>query len=423
VFLNGRKIGSTGSPPPRFDKATLARRFYPLPREAIRFGEHNELAIHVYNASRFGGLLGPAPRIDRWDRLLRFMVLRDLLDFSFSTLLFTLALFHLALFLTQRDAYEHAAFAAFLVAAGLHFLTYATWGPAQLLGGSANFRLNVVTFLLAIVALPPTVYRLAHRHLPPAIIGAETILVLGAAFAVVWRDEGDLYFWMYLGEAAAIGLAALMIVIFASLARQRHPWARRLLYATVALLGVVLADILVDLGVLPRSGVTVGELYTPFALAPFAVLLSLALAFSWVERRWGEPRDFATGLISKDRFSARLRIELLERTGDRDALLLQAVEALRRALRQIDLLARYDPETFALLLAETEERGAIATLERLRHVVAEELLGSQARARTTAGVVQFRAGRHTGAEDLLAEAEAALYAALSEGGDCTTTAP
>ena len=75
------------------------------------------------------------------------------------------------------------------------------------------------------------------------------------------------------------------------------------------------------------------------------------------------------------------------------------------------------------LLADTEERGAIATLERLRHAVVEALHGGGVRPRTTAGVVQYRAGRHPGADEVVAEAEAALYAALSEGGDCTTTAP
>jgi diguanylate cyclase (GGDEF)-like protein len=442
VFLNGRSIGSTGASPPRFDKATLARRFYPLPREAIRYGEYNELAIHVYNGARFGGLLGPAPRIDRWDRLLRFMVLRDLLDFSFATLLWTLALFHLALFLTQRDAVEHVAFAGFLLAIGLYFLSYATWGPAHLIGHSANFRLNVASLLAAIALFPPVLYRIAHRHVPLPIVAVQTMLVLGAVFAIVWRDEGDLYFWVYLGEAAVVALAALMVGILSTLAKQRHPWARRLVYVTVALLGLVLVDALIDAGVLPRSGVTVGELYTPFALAPFALVFSLTLAYTWVERRWGEPMDFATGLISRDRFVARLRDELVrsrrtgspaaaallrievpERAQNREQVRLAAVEALRRALRQIDLLARYDPDTLAILLAQTEERGAIATLERLRHTIAEGLQGPQVRVRTTAGVVQYRPGRHTGPEELLAEAEAALYAALSEGGDCTTTAP
>lgn len=442
VFLNGRKIGATGGLPPAYDKATFAHRFYRLPREAIRFGEYNELAIHVYNASRFGGLLGPPPRIDRWDRLLRSMVLRDLLGFSLAVFLFTLAAFHAALFLTQRDAVEHIAFSLFLAAVGIYFLTLTTWGPAQLIGQTANFRLGVVAVLSAMALSPLVLYRLAHRRVPLPIVALQAILVLGAVFAVVWRDEGDLYFWIYLGEAAAAVIAALALGILVTLARQRHPWGRGLLAATLALLALMLIDILVDIGVLPRTDVAVGELFTPFALVPFSLLFSLALGYTWVERRWGEPKDFATGLISRDRFvdrlrdelvrcrrtgspaaAALLRIELPERTAERDQVGLTAIEALRRALRQIDLLARYDPDTLAVLLADTEERGAIATLERLRHTVAEGVAGPQVRPRTTAGVVQYRPGRHTSAEELLAEAEAALYAALSEGGDCTTTAP
>jgi diguanylate cyclase (GGDEF)-like protein len=100
-----------------------------------------------------------------------------------------------------------------------------------------------------------------------------------------------------------------------------------------------------------------------------------------------------------------------------------AVDTLRRTLRQVDLLARFERDTLAVLLADTEERGAIVTLERLRHAVADALHAVGARPRTTAGVVQYRPGRHSGPEDVIAEAEAALYAALSEGGDCTTTAP
>ena len=442
VFLNGRRVGATGSAPPRIDRAPLARRFYPLPREAIRFGEYNELAIHVHNSARFGGLLGPVPRIDAWERLLRFQVLRDLLDFSLATLLGTLALFHLALFVTQRDAVEHLTFAAFLAATALYFLTYTTWGPSHLVGHSFTFRLNVVALLAAVGLFPPALFRIAHRPVPLTVFATQTLLVLGAAFAIVWRDEGDLYFWIYTANAAMVGLGAVVIGVLAGLARQRHPLGRSLLAATVVLLAMSVVDILVDAGVLPRAGVIVGELFSPLALVPFSLLFSLALAYSWVEKRWGEPLDLQTGLISHDRFLTRLRDELQRsrRTGSpatvallrieipehaprRDDLRVQAVEVLRRALRQIDLLARFDRETMSVLLADTEERGAIATLERLRHAVAEALQGSATRPRTTAGVVQYRPGRHTGADEVIAEVEAALYAALAEGGDCTTTAP
>lgn len=442
VFLNGRRVGATGSPPPRLDRAPLARRFYPLPREAVRFGEYNELAIHVYNDARFGGMLGPAPRIDHWDRLLRFQVLRDLLVFSLATLLFTLAMLHLSLFVAQRDAIEHLTFSAFLVAAGLYFLTFTTWGPSHLLGHSLNFRLNIVSLLACIGLFPPAVYRVAHRPAPLGVFAIQTILGLGAAFAIVWRDEGDLYFWVYIAEAAMVAVAVVVLGVLAALVRQRHPWGRSLLASTVVLFTLAALDTLTDVGVLPRLDVTVGELFTPLALVPFSLLFSIALAYTWVERRWGEPLDFQTGLISRDRFLTRLREELLRsrRTGSlstvallrieipdhaprRDDLRVAAVEALRRALRQVDLLARFDRDTLIVMLADTEERGAIATLERLRHAVVEALHGGGVRPRTTAGVVQYRAGRHPGADEVVAEAEAALYAALSEGGDCTTTAP
>jgi len=442
VFLNGRRVGATGSPPPRLDRAPLARRFYPLPREAVRFGEHNELAIHVYNTARFGGLLGPPPRVDRWDRLLRYQVLRDLLVFSLATLLGTLALFHLALFTTQRDAYEHLTFSAFLVAAALYFLAYATWGPAYLIGNSSNFRLNVVALLAAVALFPPAVYRIAYRPLPLPVFAVQTVMALGAVFALVWRNETDLYFWVYAADAAMVAIGGVLLKVLYGLVRQRHPWGRPLLAATSLVLVFATVDILVDASALPRAGVAVGELYSPLVMAPFVVVFSLALAYTWVERRWGEPLDLATGLISRDRFASRmreelarsrrngspavvalLRIEIPERTRDRDELRLTAVEVLRRTLRQIDLLARYDRETLAILLADTEERGAIATLERLRHTLAERLASETAHIRTSAGVVQYRPGRHSGPEEVVAEAEAALFAALSEGGDRTTTAP
>ena len=442
VFLNGRRVGTTGSPPPRLDRAPLARRFYPFPREAIRFGEYNELSIHVYNSARFGGLVGPAPRIERWDRLLRFQVLRDLLNFSLATLLGTLALFHLALFLTQRDAFEHLTFSAFLVAAALYFLTYTTWGPSHLIGHSATFRLSVVALLATVSLFPPALYRIAHRSLPLPVFAIQTFLGLGAVFAIVWRNEGDLYFWVYTAEAAMVAIAAVVVNILAGLVRQRHPWGRSLLTATALLLIMAAIDVLIDAGVVPRAGVTFGEMFTPLALVPFSLLFSIALSYTWVERRWGEPLDFQTGLISSDRFVMRLREELLrsrrngspatvallrieipEQAARRDELRLAAVEALRRALRQIDLLARFDRDTMSVLLADTEERGAIATLERLRHAVAEAMQGGTVRPRSTAGVVQYRPSRHPGADEVIAEAEAALYAALSEGGDCTTTAP
>jgi diguanylate cyclase (GGDEF)-like protein len=442
VFLNGRQVGSTGSFPPRFDKASLARRYYRLPRSVLRAGEFNELAIHVYNDSRFGGLLGPDPTIDAYRSVLRHQFLRDLFAYCLATLLVTLAALHVVLFLAQRSRTEHLFFAGFLVACGAYLLSYTYWGPALLLGHSGAFRLNIVALLGAVALFPPAFYCVAGRSQPIAIVAMQAVLALGAAFAIAWREEGDLYLWVHLAEAAALLISALVLKALVHLVRHRHAWSVPLLASSALFVVAVGCDILVDVGLIPRFRVMVGELVAPLALVPFAMLFSLALSYSWVEQRWGEPLDLATGLIPRDRFVERLTLELERARRTRSALAVallriggrvedtgveqiaaRAVQLMRQSLRQIDILARYDRDTFALLLADTEERSAMVILERLRRAVAEGDPTRPDRVPTTAGVAQFRATRHVVAEELLEEAEAALYAALAEGGDCTATAP
>ena len=441
VFLNGRRIGSTGSFPPHFDKATLARRFYLIPREVVRLGQLNELSVHVYNDSGFGGLIGPPPELDVYQALLQRQVLRDVGAYSVATLLLTLAVMHLLLFARQRDLFEHLAFAGSTTALAVFLLTYTTWGPALILGYSATYRLAIARMMAGVAVFPSVPLRLARRTQPVAFLGIETVLVLGAAFALVWRDIADLQLWLYAGEAALLLVAGLTLQIEISLVGRR-PWALPVLITSALLTAGIALDILVDIGVLPRIRVFGGELYAPLLAVPFAVCLSFALALSWMQRRWGEPLDTATGLMSRERFIDRLGAELLrarrggsplamallrltlaEPAGEKDQPATEAVASLRRGLRQIDLLARYDAETFALLLAETDERAAMSVIERLRRTASQSVSARPGRGRTTAGLAQYRPDRHLSADELLREAEAALYAAVSEGGDCTATAP
>ena len=442
VFLNGRRVGSTGSFPPSFEKASLVHRYYPVPTDAVRFGEYNELAIHVYNDSRFGGLLGPPPRIDRYQGILLHEVMRDILVYCLFTFLATLALAQFILFLTHRERLEHLSLGGFLLLCGVFMLTYTNWGPVALLGYNLTFRLNAVAFLLSVALFPVVALRLARRPLPAVLVAVQTLLGLGAAFALVWPDEGDLYLWVYLAEAAVLIAAVAVISAITELFRRHSPWAVWLAISTVVVLVLVALDVLVDLGIIARQVVLVGELYTPLGLVPYALVLSLAVGYEWTRARWGEPADVASGVLSRDRFSSRLvaeidrgsrangtfalallRIELRVPHNEETSLLSAAVLTLRRALRQIDLLGRHDHVTFAVMLAESDERAAVATLERLRRSVADTLGLERSVVRVSAGVAQYRPARQHSARELLAEAEAALFAAISEGGDCTATAP
>jgi len=442
VFVNGRRIGSTGSYPPRFAKATLAHRFYLIPSNVLRFGEHNEIAVHVYNAARFGGLLGPPPRIDRFDSILLRQVLRDILVYGLFTFLLTLAAAQFVFLFTHRERLEHLSLALFLIAAGSYLVTYATWGPATLFGHNINFRLNVVMFLASVALFPSVVLRLARRPVPPLVVALQTLLALGAAFALAWPEEADLYLWIYIAEAAIVLVAAIAVRALIAMFRRGSPWALWIALSTATVLVLVGLDVLVDVGLASRHLVLVGELYAPLALVPFSIVLSLASGYEWARARWGEPADEGAGILPRDRFLARLSREIdpSRRTGaslavalmrlettapepSQAVVLSRAILALRRALRQIDSLGRHDHGSFLILLAETEERMAVATLERLRKTLVDAAGGPPGTVRVTAGVAQFRPARHTAAVELLEEAEAALFAALAEGGDCTATAP
>jgi diguanylate cyclase (GGDEF)-like protein len=443
VFLNGRRIGATGNFPPRYERAKLARRFYFVPREAVRFGERNELAVHVYNGGRLGGLVGPSPSVGSYDSIVGRQFLRDLTAYSLATFLIALALLQLPLFLVQRDAFEHLAFALFLAAVALVAVAPTRWGPALVLGYGVAYRLLLAGLLSAEALLPAVLFRLARIHKPHWLAFLQTGLVFFAAFALVGRAENDLPFVLTVTELGAVASLGVSFYLAVVMTVRHRPWARTIM-VTMPLLGVlIIADILTELGLLPRVLPTTAELLAPAGLLPFTLAVSFALLHRWVDRRWGEPVDSTTGLMNRDRFLDRLglemerskrsgqplsvallRINLSESSPDHERDRDRAVAMMRRSLRQIDLLSRYDQETYAMLLVETDERNAMAIIERLRQTVATGTPSAgQPRIRTSAGVALFRPPRHAFYGDLLQEAEAAIYAAIAEGGNCTATAP
>ncbi len=443
VFLNGRKAGATGSFPPRFRLATLSRRFYRLPQESLRVGEYNELAIHVYKAGRFGGLIGPTPAIDRASELLAASVHRDLAVFSVATFLATLALLQLGLFFSSgREETEHLYFACFLLDAAVYFSTFTTWGPASVIGPAWDYRLHVATLLGAVVFFVPPTQHYLNRKIPHSVVGLITLFALGIAFALAWRRAEDLYIWVWAAEAAIVVVGVMALVGFWTTARRGRIRPRLVFGALALLVGTSVVDIARDLDLLPRLGDVFPGNLAMLGILPFAMIFSLTLFERWVALHWGEPFDRTTGLLPRDRFIRRLssEIERVARSDsplsvallrippesdgrDPELLAAQTAQVLRRSLRQIDAVGRHHADTFAVLLADTEDRGATVVVERLRRAVSESLPRGQGRAVVSAGLAQYRPNRHASSRELLDEAEAALYAALAEGGDCTATAP
>jgi hypothetical protein len=57
VYLNGNKIGSTGSFPPNYSTAYNAERVYYIPEQYINFDGENQIAVKVYDSFEQGGIV------------------------------------------------------------------------------------------------------------------------------------------------------------------------------------------------------------------------------------------------------------------------------------------------------------------------------------------------------------------------------
>ncbi|MDQ1256809.1 MAG: alpha-L-fucosidase [Candidatus Hydrogenedentes bacterium] len=69
TFFNGDKIGKTGQMPPKYETAFQTVRRYNVPREMIKYGGENVIAIRVYDEAGAGGLiegpLGPVEIVEK----------------------------------------------------------------------------------------------------------------------------------------------------------------------------------------------------------------------------------------------------------------------------------------------------------------------------------------------------------------------
>ncbi len=442
VFLNGRLIGARGAFPPRPVRSVLSPRLYRLPRVSLRYGEINELVVHVYSTTGCGGLLGPAPRVDAYSPLLARFVQRDALLSAVAAFLLTLAALHLVLFGAQREERAQLVFATLLVLAAVFFLTQTTWGLSQFVSEDIAYRLHVSALLGLLAALIGLVYRYLQAPVPIPLVTLQAALVLGIAFAAVWRSTSDLAVLVHAAQGALLLLGPFLLYKLVGPARLKRPLARPALAATVLLAMTVGIDIATQISLLHRRFVPLGDNTSLIGIIPFAMVFTVILFQRWAKRRWGETAEASGGFLPAEKFLRRvevemervrrngssfsialLRLSLAAETERLEALFELAGHALRRTLRQIDALAVLRGDTFAVLLADADERSAILTVERLRLAALEAMPKGGPSPAIAAGVAQFRRGRHELAEDFVSEAEAALYAASAEGRNVTATPP
>src|SRR6187401_126189 len=102
-----------------------------------------------------------------------------------------------------------------------------------------------------------------------------------------------------------------------------------------------------------------------------------------------------------------------------DEVLIEVAALLQRVVRAVDIVARYGGEEFVVVLPETGAPGAEAFAERLRELIESQFFvasrGNPIRLTTSIGVSAFPGFAVESVEDLLTNADQALYRAKSEG--------
>jgi len=146
-----------------------------------------------------------------------------------------------------------------------------------------------------------------------------------------------------------------------------------------------------------------------------SILKTVRERFSLARRHGG---DFSVLMIDIDHFK---QVNDVHGHEAGDGALRLVVDAMKRPLRESDVLGRQGGDEFLLLLPDTDLEGGMQAAERIRHSVELEAENSGNPAfrelSVTIGVTAVRPG-DTGIKEILARADQALYRAKSAGRNC-----
>jgi diguanylate cyclase (GGDEF)-like protein len=136
-------------------------------------------------------------------------------------------------------------------------------------------------------------------------------------------------------------------------------------------------------------------------------------------QRTGAPLAYL--ILDLDRFK---RINDTHGHAAGDAVLIAFAGACRSQLRVLDVFGRLGGEEFAVLLPGTEARGAQVAAEKLRAAVEALMIavGEQTMRLTTSVGVSLWSGTDSSGDQLMAEADRALYRAKESGRNCVCVA-
>jgi diguanylate cyclase (GGDEF)-like protein len=440
AWFDGVRIGGLGGFPPDVDSAHFVSRLYPLPTERVDSAGPRELVLRVWHGKRDGSVFRGPPVIGSLGRLERERSLKDQVLVLFAGASLVLALFLVLFAFHARSPTDYLLFAGFVAGFGVYLTSgHSAWVEASV-PLSAVFRGGVLVLMTTGIFYAAAMLRflgggvpLLYRVLLPAFG------LLGLLAPVLPNVESFVLPMRFFGFAYALVLVDLLVRFAAAAIRGRRRARTDVAgHAAFLVAAVAVADLVPGLRPLDLDPVwRVVLLGVLFAGLSWTVLWRMseevkryrlsgltdagtrlwnraALYEEIAERgealRRGKGRGFGLVLADLDRFKdwndARGHL-----AGDR--VLLRAARALQDASRPQDFVARYGGDEYAVVVGDVDAESLPALSERLHGAVGAALAEETEAFLTSAsiGTALYDGAHHRTPEDLLREADRALYEA------------
>lgn len=446
VFLNGHQIGATGTLPPDPLSAALYPRVYRLPKEVIRYASTNELMIHVFSSTPYGGLVGDPPKIDLYEVLRSRRVLASHALIGFSVLFVMVGINHLLLFmLGLPSGRSNLLFSFFAFASSAYALTFSTEVGLGFIGLETATRMNGALLPLCVMLMCAFLFSFFERTAPLLVVVQLLVLAGVAAVAIIAPWVIDPWIYLIVG-VSAVFVAGSVAWMLADSVRRRRPFARPISVA-VTLIGLGgLADLLSAMGLVRSFPLNVGGLVFPVAFVPFYVVMAGIFIFGYWRSYRESTIDALTTLMQRHYFLLRLQDELARAARSKQVMTVAMIDlddfksvndslshtvgdrvlratalAVKGATRQVDLVGRYGGDELCLAMSTPREGEALAVLERVRaSVESQRIAVGDDEVGLTISLGAVICGdchpkmSHT---RLIELADAAVYRAKNEGGN------